>query len=78
MAIESARHCRFPELVAEFPLTPIADDRSYRSAIKILDRLFARDDHKTPRELEYFRTLAELASNYEYKKRHSSPITTCA
>lgn len=65
MAIESARHCRFPELVTEFPLMPIADDRAYRSAIKILDRLFARDDHKTPSEMEYFRTLAELASEYE-------------
>jgi antitoxin component HigA of HigAB toxin-antitoxin module len=65
MAIESARHYRFPEFVTEFPLKPIADDRSYRSAIKILDRLFARDDHKTPSELEYFRALAELASEYE-------------
>jgi antitoxin component HigA of HigAB toxin-antitoxin module len=67
MAIEGARDRRFLELVSEFPLRPIADDHSYRSAIKILDRLFARDDHRTPSELEYFRALAEIASKYEHK-----------
>jgi antitoxin component HigA of HigAB toxin-antitoxin module len=75
MAIEGARDPRFLELVSEFPLTPIADDRSYRSAIKILDRLFDRDDHRTASEVAYFLALAILASEYEHKQQDSSPIT---
>ena len=43
----------------EFPLKPIEDDGSYRAAVEILDRLFARDDPRTPAELEYFRALAD-------------------
>ena len=75
MAIERVRDRRFLDLVSEFPLTPIADDHSYRCAIKILDRLFAHDDHRTPSEAEYFQALAELASKYEHKQQDSSPIT---
>jgi hypothetical protein len=67
MAIKSARDRRFLELVSHFPLKPITDDHSYRSAIKILDRLFTRDDHRTPGEVEYFRALAELACEYEHE-----------
>jgi hypothetical protein len=78
MAIERARDRRFLELLSEFPLMPITDDHSYRSAIRILDHFFARDDHRTPSEAEYFQALVELACHYESKKRDCSRITTCA
>ena len=65
MAAEIERGLEFAELVARFPLGPIADDATYRSAIAILDRLFALDKRRTPAELAYFRALARLARDYE-------------
>ncbi len=52
-------------ICSKFPLNPIEDDGSYRAAVEILDRLFARDDPRSPAELEYFRALAQTASEYE-------------
>jgi antitoxin component HigA of HigAB toxin-antitoxin module len=62
-------------LCLKFPLTSIEDDGSYRAALEILDCLFALDDLRTAAELEYFRTLARLASEYEMKHntRNSAP-----
>ncbi len=62
------------ELCSQFPLKPIEDDGSYRAAIEILDRLFVLDDLRTPAELEYFRTLAEFAAEYEMKS-NSKPAS---
>ena len=54
MGLDSLQDAEFLEICSKFPLTPIEDDDSYRAAIEILDRLFARDDPRTPAELEYF------------------------
>jgi len=67
MEAEDVRDPVFLELAAEFPLAAIVDDHSYRRAIKILDRLFARDEQRTPGELAYFRELARIASDYEHR-----------
>jgi antitoxin component HigA of HigAB toxin-antitoxin module len=56
---------KFLDLVSEFPLLPIEDDDSYRTAIAILDRLFALDNRRTPAEMNYFRALARIAHEYE-------------
>ncbi len=56
---------RYAELVSEFPLMSIHDDRSYRKALHILDHLFALEKKKTRGELEYFRALARIAHRYE-------------
>ncbi len=55
------------ELVAEFPLAPIEDERSYSRAIEILDRLFLLNREKDRNESDYFRALAQYA--YEYESR---------
>ena len=55
----------FRGLIAELPPEPIKDDRSYRDAIAILDRLFALDNRRTPAEMNYFRALARIARDYE-------------
>jgi hypothetical protein len=78
MSINKRPDTEFSEMYSKFPLTPIEDDASYRVAIEILDRLFARDDLRTPAEMEYFRTLARMASEYELRRvaghrPHESP-----
>jgi hypothetical protein len=65
MSRNNLRDARFSDICSEFPLIPIEDDGSYRAAIDILDRLFALDDPRDPAEVEYFRTLANLAYQYE-------------
>ncbi len=62
---------KFEDLVSEFPLLPIEDDDSYRTAISILDRLFLRDDRRTPAEIRYFRALAQIAFEYELEHEFS-------
>lgn len=74
MSRDHMKDVEFSEMCLKLPRTPIEDDSSYQAALKILDRLFARDDLRTPAELEYFRTLAQMASEYEMKHtRNSSP-----
>ena len=68
MSLDNMKDAEFSELCSKFSLTPIEDDRSYRAALEILDRLFALDDRRTPAEFEYFRMLAQLASEYEMKR----------
>lgn len=65
MGRDRLQFAELPEICSKLPLAPIEDDDSYRAAIEILDRLFERDDPRTPAELEYFRTLARMASEYE-------------
>ena len=62
------RDARLGELMAAFPLAPIEDECSYSRAIEILDRLFLLKREKNRDESDYFRTLAELASNYESRR----------
>ena len=68
MGLDNLQDTKFPEICSKFPLKPIEDDGSYRAALEILDRLFALDEARTPAELEYFRTLAQMASEYEMKR----------
>jgi hypothetical protein len=65
MAFRIGHDCESPELIAEFPLSPINDDHAYSRAIAILDRLFEAGDRRTPAETEYFHALAKLASEFE-------------
>ena len=65
MGRDRLQYAELSEICSRFPLAPIEDDDSYRAAIEILDRLFERDDPRTPAELEYFRALARMASEYE-------------
>jgi hypothetical protein len=60
---------RFRELVAEFPLDPITDEQAYRTAIPILDRLFAVGECRSRGETAYFREVARLAAEYEESLR---------
>ncbi|HEX3446959.1 MAG TPA: hypothetical protein VHS97_01830 [Isosphaeraceae bacterium] len=72
MSRDHMKDVEFSEMCLKLPRTPIEDDISYRAALEILDRLFARDDLRTPAELEYFRTLAQMASEYEMKRISNS------
>jgi antitoxin component HigA of HigAB toxin-antitoxin module len=65
MAFRIGHDCESPELIAEFPLSPINDDHAYSRAIAILDHLFESGDQRTPAETEYFHALAKLACEYE-------------
>ena len=65
MDIDELQDAELLEICSTFPSAPIEDDDSYRAAIEILDRLFKRGDLHSPVELEYFRTLAQMASDYE-------------
>jgi antitoxin component HigA of HigAB toxin-antitoxin module len=56
------------ELMAAFPLARIEDEFSYSRAIEILDRLFLLNREKNREESEYFRVLAEFASEYESQR----------
>jgi hypothetical protein len=67
MGLDNLRDAEFLEMCSNFPLTPIEDGASYRAVLEILDHLFARDEPRTPAESEFFRTLAELASEYELR-----------
>ena len=62
MGFDGMREAELLEICSNGPLKPIEDDDLYRAALEILDRLFALDDLRTPAELDYFRTLAQLAS----------------
>jgi hypothetical protein len=62
---ESMNTAEFLELVSIFPLSPIVDGQTYQAALEILDRLFVRDECRTPAELDYFRDLASLAFEFE-------------
>lgn len=68
MGLDNMQDTEFRETCSKYPLRPIEDDGSYRAALKILDRLFELDEVRTPAELEYFRTLAQMASEYEMKR----------
>ena len=68
MGLDELQDAELLEICSKFPLAPIQDDVSYRAAIEILDRLFERGDLRTPVELEYFRMLAQMASDYETKR----------
>ena len=61
------REASLGEWMAAFPLAPIEDDLAYSRAIEILDRLFLLNREKNRDESDYFRTLAQLA--YEYESR---------
>jgi antitoxin component HigA of HigAB toxin-antitoxin module len=65
MGLDNLQDAKSSDICSKFPLKPIEDDRSYRAAIEILDRLFSLDDPMTPAELEYFQMLANLAYEYE-------------
>jgi hypothetical protein len=65
MAFRIKHDCESRELIAEYPLAPISDDRAYSRAIAILDRLFDLGDRRTPAEMEFFHKLAILACEYE-------------
>ena len=65
MDLDNMQVTEFLDLCSNFPLAPIEDEGSYSAALEILDRLFALDDLRTPAELEYFRALAQMASEYE-------------
>ena len=65
MSLDHMKDAALSEICSKHPLTPIEDAGAYRAALEILDRLFALDDQRTPAELEYFRRLAQLASEYE-------------
>jgi hypothetical protein len=45
--IEDVSDDRFRELVADFPLDPITDEQAYRTAIAIMDRLFAVGEYRS-------------------------------
>ena len=62
------RDGRLGELMAAFPLARIEDEYSYSRAIEILDRLFLLNREKNREESEYFRALAEFASEYESQR----------
>jgi hypothetical protein len=68
MGLDSLQYAELAEICRQSPPAPIEDDDSYRAVIEILDRLFARDDLRTPAELEYFRTLAQMACEYEMNR----------
>ena len=55
----------FLDLAARFPRGPIADERSYRAALAILDRLFALPPARSRAERVTFRALARRARRYE-------------
>ena len=73
MDVECVDTAEFLELLWKFPLSAIEDDRTYRAAIEILDRLFALDDHRTAAEMEYFQELASIASEYEAARLFRKP-----
>ena len=56
---------RYQALVSRFPLKPIRDDRSYRIAMNILDRIFALEVEQTSAERKYFQALAQISHQYE-------------
>jgi antitoxin component HigA of HigAB toxin-antitoxin module len=64
------------EICPKFSVAPIEDDDSYRAAIEILDRLFEGDDPRTPDEVEFFRWLARMASEYEMTASSITPTPT--
>jgi hypothetical protein len=68
MSLDHMKNAAFSEICSKHPLTSIEDAGVYREALEILDRLFALDDQRTPAELEYFRRLAQLASEYEMNR----------
>jgi hypothetical protein len=66
MLIEACyRQLRTRKSVPDFPLEPVHDESSYSQAVEILDRLFLLPREKTPREMAYFRALAQMAYEYE-------------
>jgi hypothetical protein len=71
MSLDNSPEAKGSDICAKLPLTPIEDDGSYRTAIEILDRLFGLNHPMSPTALEYFQTLANLASDYE---RRSPPV----
>ncbi len=71
--VEDMRNAEFLEICLKFPLAPIEDETSYRAAVEILDRLFTRDEPRTPDESDFFRALAELAAEYESKALIADP-----
>ena len=75
MTFDHMKDAALSEICSKRPLTPIEDADAYRAALEILDHLFALDDQRTPAELEYFRRLAQLASEYEMSRntRNLSP-----
>ena len=75
MCFSTTKNSEFLELCSRFPLAPIENDDSYQAALEILDGLFALDDRRTQDQLDYFRALAQLTSEYEMtsKSRNSPP-----
>jgi antitoxin component HigA of HigAB toxin-antitoxin module len=75
MRLMTTKTAEFLELCSIFPLAPIENDDSYQAALEILDRLFALDDRRTQDQLDYFRALAQITSEYEMtsQARNSPP-----
>ncbi len=69
MSLDNLQDAKFSDICSRFPLKPIEDDGSYQAAIEILDRLFALDVPRTPAESDYFQTLANFTSQYEFKRQ---------
>jgi hypothetical protein len=76
MGLDNLQDAKFSDICSTFPLKPIEDDGSYRAAIEILGRLFMLDGPRTPAELEYFQTLANLAYEYERDERKSNIVNS--
>jgi hypothetical protein len=68
MGLDTLQYANLSEICRQSPAAPIEDDDSYRAVIEILDRLFAREDLRTPIEMAYFRTLAQMACEYEMNR----------
>jgi hypothetical protein len=71
MLTESVHELESIDVRARLPLAPINDERAYRRALAVLDRLYSLDKVQTPAEREYFVALAQVAAEYECRSAAS-------
>jgi HTH-type transcriptional regulator/antitoxin HigA len=63
------------ELIRQFPLTPIKDDRQLRQAFRMIDRLSVIDEDKlTAGQADYLMVLSDLVEKYE-DQRHPMDLS---